>query len=474
MRVFVTRANRKPWAALSAMGFVLAIVALTGGSSRFDTPSLLVLRPLLVIAVAAMTLLPAGHVSAVRWPSVLLGALALVIASQLVPLPPALWILLPHRERYTAAAVLAGQPQPWRPLSIVPMLTLNSLLALLSAAAILVSIGRLKFRQQRLTIPAVLIVATVSAVISSLQVSGVTAGWVYFYQSMLPGLPAGLFANRNHQAAFLAGSLPFFAWWALSKNVEVGRLHRNIVPSTLRYVIAGAGAMLAVLVVLASGSRSGLLLMAVNALGAIYVVLTLASFRRSRQWLMVVAAILGAFLLITLLAISFGRSTGFERFLELREPGAEMRITAWPTVKYLTTAYLPWGSGFGTFDPLFRMYEPDRILSPTYFNQAHNDFLELIITGGVPAIIVLLAFLGWFGRRVFGLIAAPDRRSSDQVAGQIGAMLLATFLLASFSDYPLRTPLASALAAMAVGLLERSATANKARKAPLVRDGSDG
>jgi len=437
----------KPRTALIVMIAVLAIGALTGGYSRYTTPGLVVLRPLLVAAAGLFLILPAPSPARVdlRAPLILLGLFAATIALQLVPLPPSLWTALPERERYAAAAELAGAAQPWRPISIVPILTLNSLLALLPAAVVLIGFSRLHRPQQPLMLTAVLVVAAASAIWGIVQLGAGASAYLYPGPSI--GLPTGLFSNRNHQAALMAGSLPLFAAWAMAGAARQGGL------SVPRIVVGSVGALLVLLVLLGSGSRSGLVIAALNAIGALYLIIQARGLAQSRALLWVVPGLVAASALATLVALWSGRGSGFARFLALREPGAEMRFSAWPILKQLMVDYLPWGSGFGTFDPLFRIFEPDSLLKPSYFNAAHSDPVELVITGGIPAVAVAVLFVVWFARRTVAVFAAPV--GDTVLAARAGAMLLATLLLASLSDYPLRTPLGGMIAALAVALVAR-------------------
>jgi O-antigen ligase len=456
------------------MAMVLLVLALTGGFSRYDTAGLVLLRLVLVLAAGVMAILPAATEDRItRLPLLLTGLLALVIVLQLVPLPPAVWLSLPQRARYGVAAALAKQSQPWRPISIVPVLTLNALLALLPAAVVLFGFGRLSVAQQRLGVVALLVLATASATLGILQLGAGPNSWAYLYSKVSEGLPGGLFANRNHQAAFLAGSLPFFVTWALHDGGATrGRQRAS---GMFRTALAVAGALLALLVILATGSRSGLVLALANAVGATYLVLAARGIRTSRQTVRILAGIGGAGAAVVGLAIWFGRGSGFARFQAIGERGAEMRILAWPVLKQLAVDYLPWGSGFGTFNPLFRIFEPDALLKPTYFNAAHNDLIELVITGGVPALLVLAGFLVWFAWRCAIVFRSGARPAGDVLVAQAAAMLLLTFLLASLSDYPLRTPLAGGLVALAAGLIERGVRAVRGDRATaLVRDGAVG
>ena len=84
-------------------------------------------------------------------------------------------------------------------------------------------------------------------------------------------------------------------------------------------------------------------------------------------------------------------------------------------------------------------------MSEQYFNHAHNDFAEWILTGGVPAVLLLLwavfmagvAFLALLRRRN---AAVGDPDYSTQILGRTGFAVVAMLALASVTDYPLRVP----------------------------------
>ena len=101
--------------------------------------------------------------------------------------------------------------------------------------------------------------------------------------------------------------------------------------------------------------------------------------------------------------------------------------------------FLPWGSGFGSFEPVNWIYEPDLLLMPLSMNQAHDDWLEIVVTGGVPAALVaLLAVLAW-AIRAAGIARAGMAKSSIAMPG-LGLVILLLLGVASLSDYPLRVP----------------------------------
>ena len=74
----------------------------------------------------------------------------------------------------------------------------------------------------------------------------------------------------------------------------------------------------------------------------------------------------------------------------------EFRFEAWPVVWREALAHLPWGAGVGAFDRVFRAAEPLALVAPTFFNHAHNDYLEALLEAGWPPVASFLAFLAWF------------------------------------------------------------------------------
>jgi O-antigen ligase len=99
------------------------------------------------------------------------------------------------------------------------------------------------------------------------------------------------------------------------------------------------------------------------------------------------------------------------------------------------------------------LIEPNDLLEASFLNHAHNDLLEVVLTAGLPGIlIVLFAFFGLL-RAMIGIWRKPAGATMQL----LGASLLLVLYLASLADYPLRTPSLSALAVLAgVWLYARS------------------
>lgn len=413
---------------------LLAASALGGGQSRSDVMSLLYVRPLAVIVIAVLVATRARLDRALRPLLWLLVALAIVTAAQLVPLPPGLWSNLPGHGPYLEAALAAGLPQPWRPISLAPDQTLNSLVSLVVPVAAVCALGVLRREDRARMLVPLLIVGCVSALLGVAQIPA--AGQLALYAHADRLLPIGLFSNRNHQGLFLAGMLPLLAVWASSAEPAKRRSHALLA--------LGATGVL-VMVILLSGSRQGLALMVAGAIGAWLIMPRSRARTGVARW----APLAGGLALAALvaLAVLLGRDEAVDRLTAGALYDRELRIANLPAVVQMTRAFLPFGSGMGTFDPVFRLFESDALLRPTFFNHAHNDLLEVVATGGVPALMVLAGWLWWVGR---GVAALRWRRApaSAMLLGKAAAVMLAMILAASLVDYPLRTPLMMTVAAL--------------------------
>jgi|SRR5690606_29208727 len=136
-----------------------------------------------------------------------------------------------------------------------------------------------------------------------------------------------------------------------------------------------------------------------------------------------------------------GRDTALSRLFEA-EVAEELRWNYLPIFGRMITDFLPFGTGFGAFENVFNMYEPAGMLTSRYMNQAHNDPVQFVIEGGLPALAILLGAIVWLALALWR-IARP---ATLQLALFFGGSI-ALWLAASVVDYPLRTPIAAMLVA---------------------------
>lgn len=420
---------------------------LFGGASRNDVASLILLQPITVVCATALVLIRAPiDWQPVRLPLILLAALAGVMLAQLIPLPPSIWTHLPGHEQFVRSAELAGVPQPWRPTSLTPDLTLASLVGLTVPFALLVAFATIDGRRRRLLLLCLLIGIAVSALFGLAQVSGGRESAFYTYRVTNAGNAVGLFANRNHQAVFLAMGWPLLASWTTLPR-------RNQKRRNVELVVAAGFAIFLFPLLLVTGSRAGLIL---GLAGLVFAVLiwrraakraeTVGQYRK----LAIPAVALSALLVIGA-TIVLSRAEAVSRFLVLRAED-DLRVATAATLGDIARDFFPLGSGFGSFDPVFRVYEPLSLLRPRYFNHAHNDFIEVAITGGLPAALVGLLFLAWAIRSSWRVWRHPGNEP-ETIEARVGSQVIALLVVASLIDYPLRTPLMMAILAIACGWL---------------------
>lgn len=425
-----------PTVAFTLVAALLILIWVAGGASRADVLGQPLVRLSSWLALIVAVLAGQRHTfGRARVPAAILFVGAVLVAIQLVPLPPAIWTALPGRALFTHAAEVAGEAQPWRPLSISPGATLNSLLSLIVPAVVLFLATKLSANEHWRLLKLLCALIALSALLALAEFTG--QSFDNPFVNDVPTMISANFANRNHLALMLAFGM--VASFALAYDARKPRWAA---------IAAVAAALFLGLGILSTGSRAGLLLGLVAAIigltlgrGVLRDALNTISTRmRIASVIGVAAAIAG----LMLIAISFDRAASFDRASTL-SVGEDLRIRSQPVVIRTIGDYFPVGAGFGTFDPAFRVNEPDELLSPKYLNRAHNDWLEIVLEGGLAGAALMIAALWWFLVRTYRVWRAEGRL----VLPRLGSAFLVLTLIASAFDYPARTPLIMAIIAIA-------------------------
>ncbi|WP_420472440.1 O-antigen ligase family protein [Brevundimonas sp. FT23042] len=428
-----------------AVWVLLIFSVLFGGASR---------EHVLRLALVELSALPVAVIAGRRliqnqdWARhrLLLGMMLALIAIplfQLIPLPPMIWTHLPGRENMVLALELAQVEPSWTSLSLTPDRTWQSALALLPPVAMLLSIlaaPHLAIRLVQLYLGAALL----SMLLGGAQLAAGDRA-VYVWATTSAGSVSGFFANRNHLATFVLALLPFAI---LLGAGAVRRREQGTLPIWLAACFTG----LAVVVVAAIRSRAGILIFPPIVALAIFAAWFAAGRQRPKRAFLLLAGTLSlaitAVVATTLPALlsRFGESVSIGRF------------DRWPIVAQAAQTYLPFGSGLGSFDPVYRSVEPLGMLDNTFFNQAHNDYLEIWLETGWLGPALLAVFLFWAGRRSLSAWRSPLSTGRD--LAQASMLGLAAILVHSMGDYPLRTVTITTLAALCCACLEIGGGAN--------------
>ena len=200
---------------------------------------------------------------------------------------------------------------------------------------------------------------------------------------------------------------------------------------------------------------------------------------RSRAGLgLTIVALLGAFALgvsdrrvgtgftpskLLVVATAFSLVLGIQyalyRILERFEvdPFADARLSLFPTTMQAAKAYLPVGSGLGTFIPVYASFEkPEDTLLNRYANHAHNDAAELWLETGLFGLVLAALFVFWFGKRTVEVWRSAPPLGASEVDWSLvraATIIIALLLAHSFVDYPLRTGAMMAIMAFCCALL---------------------
>ncbi|WP_309662848.1 O-antigen ligase family protein [Sphingomonas sp.] len=382
---------------------------------------------------------------------IIAGLTVLISLVQLIPLPPAMWSALPAREQIADGYRMLGQVQPNLPISLTPYDTAATVLTLLPPLAVLT--GMLvagAYRASWLAL-AILLGALAAVLLGTLQVGGSgpnDSPW-YLYSITNYGFATGFFANSNHMATLLAISIPFL--FAFIANLR--QQAKNQKAGSAVFLVAIAGVLVLLVGIFLNGSLAVLLLGPAVVMTSATMLLPHGMKLRGPLTAVAMLAI-AAVLLVYLTPLN-------NQFVASNATSFESRQAMWSTTIPAIKDNIVLGTGVGSFDQVYPTYEDAAAVTPTFVNHAHNDYLEIALETGIPGILLVGAFLLWWGRRSVPIwrAAARDRYA---LAGLIAS---GAILVHSLVDYPLRTAALSTIMAASLALM--------ARPRPPVQQGND-
>lgn len=434
---------RGQWDAVAiASAVLLALSFVLGGASRDHALRLAIveLAALPLLVMAAGRLIRTGHWREHQFALGLLAAMAAIPLVQLIPLPPAVWTGLPGRDQLVLALDLAGLQPAWAPLTLTPDLTWRSALALVPPAAMFMAALTISPLQRARLVGLCLAAAVVGILLGVAQMASGSER-LYPWETTGAGAMTGFFANRNHLASMILAVLPF--------GIVLGAASLRRRDGDRRAIWFAALFVGVVIIALAAiRSRAGIMLFApVMASSLLAAWIATGRGKPAPALLLLLGAAGAAMTAVAVLALP----PIMERF-ETRD--SQLRLDRWPAVAEAAQTYLPLGSGVGSFDAVYRSVEPINELDYSFFNQAHNDYLETWLEAGWLGAAFILGFFVWYGRRTWSAWKAPP--SGERDLQRAASIAIGVFLLHSIGDYPLRTATLAVLLALCCGLLELS------------------
>jgi O-antigen ligase len=372
-----------------------------------------------------------------RLPLILVLLALLVAGLQLIPLPPALWTMLPGRSGIAHGYDLLQIPRPWLSISETPYESVATLFALIPPLALFAAVAAAE--SARGVAGALLIGTATAIVVGALQVASGSASAWYFYPITNSGA-VGFFANSNHMGTLLLTAIPFVAALLLS-----GKSQRRLRGKAAAVITIAAAALGLILLGIALNRSLAALLLVIPVLLGTGLMIP-AGWRL--RWIGVPVAVMGLTGAVVALSVNPLGSTAAS---QAKEVSVQSRQAIWHTTDEAIANSFPIGTGLGSFAEVYRLYENPWTVDSTYVNHAHNDYLELTLELGLPGIILIALFLVWWGRRLVQVWSTNLSSPFERAATIASAAILAH----SVVDYPLRTSAMAAVFAMCIAILAR-------------------
>lgn len=386
-------------------------------------------------------------------------AVVLVVAIQLLPLPFRFTSIGAAPAAQAHELDLLVKKSSWAAISVSPEATWAAAASLIVPAAVFAAAAQLTSAQRLRLTWLLLFLGAAALMLGFLQMAQGPSSSLRFYQFTNPGETVGFFANRNHFAAHLYVTLVLGAVWFLSTANKVLN-SRRFQSRSIVWLTAASVFLVSVVAGLAlARSRAGIFLALAALIGIVFLVLKqryqeVAHSSRSRVTLSRIAIVI--VLCAVLFSVQFGLGSIMSRFG--RDPINDIRPALAQTTLETALAALPFGTGLGSFVPVYAAVEKDADVVEGYVNRAHNDLAEFLLETGIIGIMLLSVFFFWYFRRAYQVWKTTARDHGSQLMLQrASTLIIALLLVHSLVDYPLRTTALSALFAFYCAVLATNA-----------------
>lgn len=372
------------------------LALLTGGGTATGLYTDSIIIAVSLVTAASVFSTPAAYPMGRAESGFVVFAILLCII-QIMPMPSSL--LAPLRPGFLALP--AGLETGFAFISLGVGRTLESLLLVLAPLAFFLSVLRLRAGQVIGLLPFFFVGVFGNLLAGALQYSFSNNASM---EGFLPfSIQAGLFANVNHFSTLLFASIPLIVYFGI---------HRG------RIIIGALGLIAVLLILLAAESRAGVLI------GLMVTVISLIAL--SGRTRLTIGAAASVFILLSIYTLGAWSKIDTDNL----DNDFGRREFARTTLEGIKDNW-PLGIGFGNFVNGYSIYEDPEMIYSEYVNHAHNDYLELLFEGGVPAGLLILAYFVL-------LIRASFFRETSSL--QRAALISIIFILVhSLVDYPLRT-----------------------------------
>jgi O-antigen ligase/tetratricopeptide (TPR) repeat protein len=424
----------------TALGTVLLLwagrILLASQLTWQKCPVALALAGLFLVGIWQLIPLPSDWLASISPPTALLY-------EQLLPQQEE---VLPLNESRTVVTPPAGST-----ISLYPAATRRLVLELLAVFLLFAAVRNNIASPSSLRRLAVVMMAngTLLSLFAIVQFFSAKPNTLYWTVTAL-GHTFGPFVNRNHFACYVNMCLGLGIGFVLSRAARRPETQESSAGSGQTRLSSGLAAPLSTIgdllqdpptlaaclalsfmlsAVALSLSRGAMLAFAGG-----MVLLALAMAITSRRPLRLGIGIFMAAVLLALVSW-FGLDLIKDRLATLQKGEAAIpRLQIWERTWPMAMDFPLWGTGYGTYQQMERMYRTSGNEVELSYDHVHNDYLELLVEGGALALLLGLIAIGatyWYG------VIAMGRRDHPRTGGLVAGALLGftTLVLHSIGEF---------------------------------------
>ncbi|WP_339760446.1 O-antigen ligase family protein [uncultured Hoeflea sp.] len=377
---------------------IFCCMTLGGGTMRGQPADSLLL--IAIITAATCTMVRLWSRPGFRPGQLLFVLLLCAGIAQIIPVPASLVQAFRPQIFVPGSSGLGGMDQ-WSTISLSASRTISALATALCAIYLFLAMHKIGRDAAVSLIPFYLAGLLVNCLVVFLNYS--CGGGCNIVSLLGHDAASGLFENQNHLSALFCASIPLVAY---------------VISSYRRRYCSILLMLFLLIALLAIGSEAGILL------GLAVLVLALVP----ALWRTRTGTILAVGLTLTVAVYGYG---AFVR-IGAEEGGAtlERRDFVFTSLRAISANWRL-GTGYGTFDLIYPHYEMLEDVYSAYVNHAHNDFLEIVLEGGVIGALLVLLYLA--------VLLCHLLKQGDKPLQQLSFLSICVLLAHSTVDYPLRT-----------------------------------
>lgn len=426
-----------PWAYTP----LLAGCAATGAVALFVHRARRLPDPTRVAVTAAIVVIAAGSLQVIPLPPALLDTLS----------PASATFLDSHDLGYVFGATAdpaetetVDARRSWHPLSLAPRDTLVGLGVLAAFTLLLAGMVKALSRSgsRRLTSSLVIfgvVLALVGIVQKAVLGDHAWAGmkiYGFWPPAHLLSTPFGPYVNKNHFAGWMLMGVPLALGFALGLAEQgmrsLQRDWRSVLlwfssPQGGRLQLSVMGIVLMIASLLMTKSRSGL--------GGLVVVLIIMSIAAGRRFQSTRAGILAFGSLAAVFTIVFAiAGADLAARITDQSDAVDLRKNIWTDSATIFKDFPLAGTGLNTFGTAMTAYQTTQ--KDQHFQEAHNDYIQLLVEGGILLALPALVALVLLARAIRGRFTAGQDDTMThwiRVGATTGLVAIALQALVEFS-----------------------------------------